>query len=113
MLIKILLNSAAVYLTAELLAAVYISDFVTALLVALVLGIINVTIKPVVKLLTLPINILTLGLFGFIINGAALYLVTFLIDGFVVSTFWWAVLASILITFFTTLFSALIGAQND
>ena len=74
-LIKILVNAGAVYLVSYFLDAVIINNFKLALIVAIVLGILNVTIKPVVKLLTLPINIITLGLFGFILNGFFLYLV--------------------------------------
>ncbi len=112
-IIRILLNSAAIYATAYLLEAVMLPDFITALLVALVLGIINVTIKPVAKLLTLPINILTLGLFGLLINGLALYLAAYLVEGFSIATLWWAILASILITFLNSLFESLIGLDDE
>jgi putative membrane protein len=111
MLIKILLNSVAIYATAYLLTAVTLPDFVTALLVALVLGVINITVKPVVKFLTIPLNFLTLGLLGFIINGAFLYLVAYLVDGFAIESFWWAILASLLVTFMTTVLEMIIG--ND
>ena len=113
LIIRILLNAAAVYATAYLLTAVVLPDFVTALLVALVLGVLNVTIKPVAKILTLPLNIITLGLFGLVVNGAALYLVTYLVNGFSISNFWWAVLASLLITFLTSLFEAVIGINEQ
>lgn len=109
LLIKILLNSVAVYATAYLLDAITLPDFVTALLVALVLGIINVTIKPIVKFLTLPLNILTLGLLGLVINGAALYLATFIVPGFVIDGFLWAVLAAILISFFVSVSESILG----
>ena len=111
-LVTILLNAAAIYLTAEVLEQITLPDFVTALIVALVLGVINITIKPVVKFLTIPLNILTLGILGFIINGAFLYLATYLVDGFAIASFWWAVLASLLITFLTGVFGALIGIND-
>jgi putative membrane protein len=110
--ITILLNAAAVYLTAELLQQISLPDFTTALLVALVLGVINITIKPLIKLLTLPLNILTLGLLGFAINGGFLYLATYLVEGFMIASFWWAILASLLITFLTSLFSTIIGFND-
>jgi len=70
----------------------------TALIVALVLAIINALIRPVVLVLTFPINILTLGLFTFIINGLMLILVSSIVPGFTISSFWAAVLASIFIS---------------
>jgi putative membrane protein len=110
-IIKILLNSVAVYVTAYLLDAIVLPDFTTALLVALVLGVINATIKPIVKILTLPLNILTLGLFGLVINGAALYLATYIVPGFVITGFLWAILAALLISFLVTLSESLLGVD--
>ena len=112
LIINILLSSVAIYLTALLVDQVIVTNYVTSLIAALVLGVINVTIKPVVKFLTLPLNILTLGILGFIINGVALYAVTYLVDGFDVVSFWWAVLAALLITFITTILSALLGSDE-
>lgn len=73
------------------------TDFKAALLAALVLGIINATIKPLLILLTLPITVLTLGLFTLVINALLILLTSKLVPGFQVDGFWWAFLFSIIL----------------
>lgn len=109
---KVLLNSLSIYILSLLIDAVVVTDYVTALLAALLLGVLNVTIKPIVKLLTFPINFLTLGLFGLVINGAAIYAVAYLIEGFGIINFWWAVLAALLIAFITNILEAVVGVAD-
>ena len=90
-LVKLIINAIAVYVTAVLLSAgVKVPDLTTALVVAVALGIINTFVKPVLIMLTLPITMLTLGLFTFVINALIILLVSRLVPGFVVSSFWWA-----------------------
>jgi len=97
-IVRLLINSLAVAITAYLLSAgVRIDSFFTAVVVAVVLGIINTFIKPIILLFTLPINLLTLGLFTFVINGVFILLVGRLVAGFDVAGFWWAVLFSIVL----------------
>lgn len=74
-----------------LLPGVQVGGFGTALVVALVLGLLNTLIRPVLIVLTLPINLLTLGLFTFVINGLLFWLAARFVDGFSVSGFGWAV----------------------
>jgi putative membrane protein len=90
------INAGVLLLLPYLLPAVQVRDFWTALLVALVLGLLNAIVRPVLVLLTLPITVLTLGLFLFVINGLMFWLVTRMLDGFTVTSFWWAVLAALL-----------------
>jgi len=90
-LIAILLNTIAVFVTASILPGVRLANFGTALVVAIVLGAINTFIRPIIFLLTLPINILTLGLFSFVILGLLVLLVSAIVPGFHVDGFWWAV----------------------
>ncbi len=97
-LISWLLSALAILVAAYLLPGVHITSFTTALVVALVLGIINAFIKPVLLILTLPINILTLGLFTFVINAAIIIFVSNLVDGFKVDGFWWALFFGILLS---------------
>ncbi len=97
-IVKILINSLAVAISAYVLPNVSLDSFVTAILVAVVLGIINTFIKPIVKILTLPINILTLGLLTFIINGIFILIASNIVDGFYVASFLWAVLFSIVLS---------------
>lgn len=72
------------------LPGIYFQNFYTALIAALALGIVNALIKPLIVLLTLPINILTLGLFTLVINGALFWLVSTFIKGFYLTNFWTA-----------------------
>jgi len=78
-IINLLLSSIAVIISAYILPGVHVANFLTAVVVAIVLGIINAVIKPVLLILTLPINILILGIFTFIINGLLILLVSFLV----------------------------------
>jgi putative membrane protein len=103
-----LINALALLALPYLMHSVAIDSFVTALLVALVLGFVNTIIRPVVVLLTLPVTLLTLGLFIFIINGLLFWLVANLVDGFHVSGFWSAVGAALLYSVISWSLSALL-----
>jgi putative membrane protein len=98
----------AVIITAYVLPGVMVSGFVAALLVAIVLGLLNVFIRPILLILTLPINILTLGLFTFVINALIIALVSGLTPGFQVENFWWAILFSIVLSLVNTLLDRLL-----
>ncbi len=97
-IVKLLINALAVAITAYVLPNVEINSFLTAIIVALVLAVINMFIKPIVAILTLPINILTLGLLSFIINGLFILIASNLVDGFTVGGFLWAVIFSIVLS---------------
>lgn len=90
------LNSIAVYITAHLLGGVEIKSFWTAIGVAAVLAVANTVIKPVLVVLSLPVTILTLGLFIFVIDALLVMLADKLIDGFVVQSFSWALLFAVI-----------------
>ena len=96
--VRLLVNALAVAITTYLLPNVTIDSFFTAVVVAVVLSIINTFLKPVVSLLTLPINLLTLGIFQVIINGAFIWFASQLIDGFTVVGFLWAVIFSVVLS---------------
>ncbi len=92
-LINLLVNGFAVFITAYLLSSgVKIDNFFTAIVVAVILGIVNTLIKPVLNLLFLPLNIITLGLFSFFLNGVLILLASKFIVGFFVANIWWAIL---------------------
>ncbi len=78
-----------------LLPAVQISSFGTALVAALVLGLLNTLVRPLLVVLTLPISVLTLGLFILVINGLMFWLAAKFLDGFAVSSFLWAMIAAL------------------
>ena len=80
----------AIIVSAYLLPGVTVLSFFAAFVTALVLGIINAFIKPVLVILTLPLNVLTLGLFTFIINALLIMLTGIIVPGFEVASFWWA-----------------------
>lgn len=92
----------AVFITAYLLPGVKVADFWTAVVVAVVLGLVNMVIRPVILLLTLPINLLTLGLFTFIINALMILLVSALVPGFEVKSLNWAFLFSVVLSLVST-----------
>lgn len=100
--VNILINwfvSALVILTASyVLPGVHIESFAAALVTAVVLGIINLFIKPLLLLLTLPITILTLGLFALVINALMIILAGKIVPGFTVDSFWWALIFSIVVS---------------
>lgn len=88
-LIRLLLNAAALLVVAYLLPGFEVEAFWPAAIVAaLILGVANAILKPILVILTLPINILTLGLFTFIINAGLLWLVQVIVSGFIIDKFW-------------------------
>ena len=101
LLIHWLLTALALLLVAFLLPGIHVSGLGVALVAALVMGLVNISIKPLLLILTLPLNILTLGLFTFIINAAMFALVAWVVPGFEVSGFWSALLGSLLMTVIT------------
>lgn len=104
-LINILVSAIAVFVTAQILPGIHLANFGTALVVAIVLGFINAFIRPLIFLLTLPINILTLGLFTFVIIGCLVLLVSAIVPGFTVNGFWWAVAFSLVLTLINSFLS--------
>lgn len=98
LLINWLISALVILATAYLLPGVQILSFTTALVVAVVLGIINAVLRPILLILTLPINILTLGLFTFVVNALMIILTAKLVPGFRVEGFWWALLFSIILS---------------
>lgn len=96
-----------------LLSAVQVDDFGSALVVALVLGLMNVFIRPVLIILTLPINILTLGLFTFVINGVLFWLADRIVGGFTVASFGWAIVAAFVYSLVSWAVSSLVMDSRD
>jgi putative membrane protein len=93
-----LIRAGAIAITAYLLPGVRLSGFFSALVAAVVLGLINAFIKPLILLLTLPLNILTLGLFTFVINALLILLTSAIVPGFVVTGFGWALIFSLVLS---------------
>jgi len=98
-LINLLITSAAVLLAAWILPGIHVAGFVSAIFVAIVLAFLNTFIKPVLTLLTIPVTIVTLGLFLLVINAVIVGLAGWLIDGFAVDGFWSALFFSLIVSF--------------
>ncbi len=96
---KILLSAVAVMLIAYILPGVEVSDFWTAIIVAVVLGILQMIVKPILVFLTFPITVVTLGLFLLVINACIILMADYFVGGFVVDGFWWALAFSLLLSF--------------
>ena len=104
--------TAAILFTSYLLEGIHISGFSSALLAAAMLGILNAFFRPIALLLTLPINILSLGLFTFIINALMLKMASGVITGFEVVGFWSAIFGSLLISVFSWLLNSFINDRG-
>ncbi len=83
---------------AYILPGVFVASFFVALVVAIVLGLVNSVIRPLAILLTLPINIITLGLFTFVLDALLVMFCAFVVPGFVVNNFWWALLFALILS---------------
>jgi len=103
-----LLNAVALLIVAYLLPGITVASFGSALIAALVLGLLNMLVKPVLVLLTLPITIVTLGLFLIVLNALLFWLAGSILRGFQVNGFWWAVGGAILYSIISGLLSRLI-----
>lgn len=108
LLVRWLINAIALLVIPYIVRSVYVDDFITALLVAVVLGLLNTLIRPILLLLTLPITLLTLGLFALVINGFMFWLAAQFVTGFYVAGFWSAFLAALLYSILTALANRLI-----
>ena len=108
LIMKLILSAVAVILLAKLLPGVSLDNYTTAIIVAAVIAILNVLVKPILIIFTLPITIVTLGLFLLIINAIIILLADKLIDGFGVSSIWTAVLFSFLLSILQSMLHSLI-----
>ena len=98
MIVRWLINALALYLTALLLPGITLSGAGATLIAALVLGIVNAVIRPILLLLTIPLNFLTLGLLTFVINALMLLLTSAVVPGFTIRSFWDAVVGAIVLS---------------
>jgi putative membrane protein len=110
-LIELLLTALAILLAANLLPGVYVSGFGSALLAALLLAVVNATIGLILRIITFPLNFLTLGLVSFIISVCMVLLVSSLLDGFKVNGFFAAAIFAIVLSLLKMLFHAILGKR--
>jgi len=107
-LINLILSGIAVFVSAYILPGVKVDGFVTAFVVAIVLAVVNTFIRPLVLLLTLPINILTLGLFSLVINALMVMLVAAIVPGFKVDGILWALVFAIVLSLISSVIYMLV-----
>lgn len=112
LIIRILLTAVAVILLAKLLPGVEVAGFTGAIIVAIVLALLNAILKPILIILTLPITILTLGLFLLVINAGIIMLAGQFLDGFAVSGFWTALLFSLLLSLLQSILFSILKEDN-
>ena len=102
-LIKLLLSTISVILASYILPGVTVDGFLMAFIAAVLLSLLNVTLKPILILFTIPITFLTLGLFLLVINALMILIVDYFLDGFSVDGFWWALAFSLILSIINAL----------
>lgn len=106
------INAGVLLLLPYVLPAVQVRDFGAALIAALVLGLLNAIVRPILVVLTLPVTMVTLGLFILVINGLMFWLASRLLDGFQVASFGWAIVAALLFSLISWVVSTVVLRRN-
>ncbi|MEE3227332.1 MAG: phage holin family protein, partial [Bacteroidota bacterium] len=106
-LIKLLLTALAVIILGYLLPGVGVTSFFTAFIVAVVIALLRLIVKPILVILTLPITIVTFGIFLLFINAIIILIADYFVGGFAVDGIWWALIFSLLLSLFQSLLFAL------
>jgi putative membrane protein len=112
-ILRIIISAAAVFIVAKILPGVTVDDYLSALLVAVVLAFLNTIVKPVLTILTIPITIVTLGLFLLAINAFIIIFAEKLVKGFHVEGFLWALVFSIALSLCTGILNMLFGVSKE
>ena len=112
LLVRWLVLTVAIVFSSYLISGIQVSGFFSAIFAAAILGILNVFFRPILIILTLPINILTLGLFTFVINALILKMASGVISGFEVHGFWSAVFGALVISAFNWILNSLINEKG-
>lgn len=106
--LKILISTIAVFIGAYILPGVEVDTYTTALVVAVVLGVLNIFVKPVLVLLTLPITIVTLGIFYLVINASLVYFAALIVPGFSVEPLWMTLVFGIVVSLINSFLGSLV-----
>lgn len=109
MLLALVLNAVALLLTAYVVPGFKVVDFTTAVLAAIVLGVVNTFVKPVLSYITAPVNTITLGLFTFVINALVLFIVSAIIPGLMIDGWVAAILGAVVLSVVSTVLSSVLG----
>ncbi|KFF23354.1 phage holin family protein [Chryseobacterium vrystaatense] len=103
LIIRLFITAIVAYLLTKVLPGVHFEGFSSAIIFAIVLGVLNIFVKPILGLFGLPLTIITLGLFALVINAVIILIADYFIDSMVVDGFWWALIFSVLLSFVTSL----------
>ncbi|MCA9358189.1 phage holin family protein [Candidatus Kaiserbacteria bacterium] len=112
LILRLLFNALGLLCIANFVAGIHVDDFYAALIAAIILGLLNAIIKPILFVLTLPITVITLGLFAFVLNALLFLFAASFIEGFAVDGFWYALLGSLLMSVVSTVGSRWIGKST-
>lgn len=112
LLIRLIVTAVLVVLLSNLMTGVHVDSFLTAMLVAVVLGLLNLFIKPILVVLTLPVTVVTFGLFLLVINALMILLCTNIVGGFHVDTFFTALLFSIILSLLQSIMYMILGGDK-
>ena len=113
LLTRWLVITSVILLASSLLSGIRVDSLLTAVMAAAVLGLINVFLRPILLILTLPLTILTLGIFAFILNALMLLLVSYFVPGFDVDGFFWAFLGALIISVVSWIANRFISMPGD
>ena len=108
LIVKVLIKAAALMFTSNLIDGIYVDGFGSVLVAAIILGIVNAIIRPLLLVLTLPLNVLTLGLLTFVINGFMLKLAAAVVGGFDVVGMWPAIVGALVLSVVSTVLNWLV-----
>ena len=112
-ILQLIVSAILVVTFSNILGGVYVSSFITAIIVATVIALLNIFVKPVLIIFTLPVTVVTFGLFLLVINAIIILICDGLVDGFRVDSFWWALLFSLLLSIAQSALLAITKKQEN
>jgi putative membrane protein len=112
-MLKFILTALAAIIASYILPGVYIDGFLSAIILSLLLAILNVTVRPLLLILTIPATVLTFGVFIFVINAIVILICDAILPGFEVDNFWWALLFSIVLWLTNSLLNDLTAKKKE
>ena len=110
--LRILLTAVAVFILSYVLPGVAVADYWSAVIVAVVLGLLRIVVKPILVILTFPITVVTLGLFLLVINAIIIMMADYFIGGFAVKSFWWALIFSLLLSLLQSILYSMVEGDK-
>ena len=112
LIIRLLVTAVVAFFLTKILSGVHFDGFSTAIVFAIVLGILNLIVSPVLKILGLPLTIITLVLFSLVINALVILIADYFIDGMTIDGFWWAFIFSIALSLITSLVNGIFTSSD-